>query len=56
VAAAPPRRRAGADHRVEHRVCADLGWVFVDESGAREMCWSTKLVLVMEAGGFDVQS
>jgi hypothetical protein len=24
--------------------------VFVDESGAREMCWSTRLVLVMEAG------
>jgi hypothetical protein len=30
--------------------------VLVDEVGADEMCWSTSLVLVMEAGGFDVQS
>jgi hypothetical protein len=31
--------------------------VLVIEAGARdEMCWSTRLALVMEAGGFDMES
>jgi hypothetical protein len=27
-----------------------------DEGGAGERCWSTRMVVVMEVGGFDMQS